>query len=269
MKKMLALSVAAALFLSACGGGGGDTSATASVAKTMKLSFYGNPLQSNTATAHFAVAHASAATDSAASDAAAQTVQSLSDALAAKGVPSTVTAQVMDGTTLHGIVMGENNGLPPTPDQFGKDPSEWLIVNFALDDMVTPLTDPVQAASITQFKNDLIVFTQRAAVSGKQVFVVVPITPCDESALTRSSAAEGLYGAESQASNVALTFLTGDIGGNTLSYPQGLPILSNAVTAGHMGADCRTPDAYLQNLRTQAIAMDIATRYNLIGKTPA
>jgi hypothetical protein len=35
----------------------------------------------------------------------------------------------------------------------------------------------------------------------------------------------------------------------------------NQTVLGHMGADCRTPDAYILNQRTQTVADDIASRY--------
>jgi hypothetical protein len=249
MFKILGASIIAASLLAGCGGGG-DTPAKPA-AKTLSLSFYGLPLQGSQTTAHAAVMRAAASDTTASapvasSDASATTVQSLQDALAAQGVTANVTAQVMDGTTLHAIVMGENNGLPPTPDQFGKDPSEWLIVNFQLDDMVTPWTDTNQQAAVSQFANDLAVFVNRAHVSGKQVFVVAPIQPC--ASIPTSDIVYGLYSAITQAGNSALMYTVGGLS-NTLS------------TSDHMGADCRTPDTYLLNLRTTAVATDIAARY--------
>jgi hypothetical protein len=260
MFKLLIASVVAALFLSACGGGG-SAPAVAPVANTMKLSFYGNPLQSNpnAPVAHFAVAHASAATDSAASDAAAQTVSDLTAALAAQGVTANVTAQVMDGTTLHQLIQATNNGVGPTNDQLTVDPSEWLIANFTLDDMVTDPADPVQAAAIAQFQADLVVFVNRAHLAGKQTFIVVPFFTCDAS--LEHTAAWGLHEAELNASNAAFALDAGAMPTMSAALVDGAT--PNAVAVSHMGADCRTPDAYLQNLRTQAVALDIATRLKL------
>lgn len=256
---MIKTTIAAAftaLCLAACGGGGGDSPSTTPAAKTMKLSFYGLPLQSGTAASSKVMARTfdAASAPVASSDAAAATVVSLQDALAAQGVPANVTAQVMDGTTLHQIVMGEDNGLPPTPDQFGKDPSEWLIVNFQLDDMVTPWTDTNQQSAVSQFANDLAVFVNRAHVSGKQVFVVAPVLPCAN--IPASDIIYGLESAITEAGNHALLFTVGGLS-NTL------------FTSDHMGADCRTPDTYLLNLRTQAAAADIASRYKALQTDPA
>ncbi len=253
MFKMILAIGFAALGLAACGGGGGGGS-SAPAAKTMKLSLYGQPFTKSQAVSHAQVV-ASASTPS--SDVAA-TVQTLQDALAARGVPATVTPQVMDGTTLHQIVMGENNGLPPTPDQFKTDPSEYLIVNFQLDDMVTPSTDAAQAASISQFAQDLAVFTQRAAVSGKLVYAVLPIQTCD--APNGTGAAFGLMEAIHAAQNHSNLNTMGAIPfGVAFGGSQGNAIPTPDLA--HLGADCRTPDAYLLNMRTNAIADYIATLY--------
>jgi hypothetical protein len=152
--------------------------------------------------------------------------------------------------------MGENNGLPPTDDQFKSDPSEWMIVNFQLDDMVTSTLDANQQASIDQFISDLTVFSKRAAVAGKAVFAVAPIQTCD----TWYSAASGLSNAISRARDAgAPVQLIGrvplSISFDTSDHPIPSPDLA------HLGADCRTPDAYLQNALVQSIADSIAAAY--------
>jgi hypothetical protein len=263
MTKLLAISVAAALCLSACGGGGGDSAAPAPTAKIQKLSFYGNPLgTAPKATAHaFAAVARDASAPVATSDPAATTVQTLQAALAAQGVTAAVTVQVMNGTTLHQIIMGESNGLPPTPDQFKTDPSEYLVANFTLDDMVTPGSDPTQNAAMQQFKQDLETFIQRAHVSGKLVLVVLPIPTCDVvpnyATQGGANASTGLMLMISQAAISAGGFPVGGLSSNIQS-PDGT--ITNDFTAGHLGADCRTPDAYLLNAQTQAVAKDIASR---------
>ncbi|WP_153135186.1 hypothetical protein [Paraburkholderia agricolaris] len=259
MIKTILTCIFAALCVAACGGGGGGDNVQPA-SKSLTISMYGQPLVSSAP----AVAHAqlsavskvdAAQSASGASDVQA-TVQTLQDALAARGVTANISAKVMDGTTLHQIVMGENNGLPPTPDQFKTDPSEWMIVNFQLDDMVTPATDPAQQAAMDQFAQDLTVFSKRAAVAGKAVFAVVPIQTCD----SRYSAAIGLDVAVSRASNdgapvqiigqIPLT-ISFDTSGKAVPSPD----------LAHLGSDCRSPDAYLQNLRVQAIADSIAAGY--------
>lgn len=267
MVRMMVAAGLAAVFLVACGGGSGDAQPAA---KALTISMYGKPLvsASSGATAHVqlaAVARAASAPATGASDAQA-TVQTLQDALAARGVTANVTAQVMDGTTLHQIVMGVDNGLPPTPDQFKTDPSEWMVVNFQLDDMATSWDDPGQQAAIAQFTQDLTVFAQRAAVAGKAVFAVVPVQTCD----MQDSAAMGLQSALTQAlsSGAPLRFI-----GQTsvsFSFGSGAAVPStNSPGVDHFGADCRTPDAYVQNLVVQSVADSIAAGYKESVATPA
>jgi hypothetical protein len=263
---MLKIAVAlmlVALSVAACGGGsGGDGSATTPTAKTMKLSLYGQPLvNSPTATAHVQSITHDASAPVAASDANAS-VLALQDALTARGVPADVTAQVMDGTTLHQIVMGENNGLPPTADQFKTDPSGYLVVNFQLDDMATPWTDPNQAAAVTQFAQDLTVFSQRAAVSGKLVYAVLPLPKCNDSSdSARSALISGIVLA--QRSTLLNTM-------GSVPFCDGSHDACVALNgAAYSGADCSTSDSALENTRTNAIADYIAALYKDTAAAPA
>lgn len=256
-----AATVIASVCLAACGGSGGDSSTAQPAAKKMTISMYGNPLVSAPVTVAHArfslISSAEAATPPTAASDAQTTVQTLQDALTARGVTASVTEQVMDGTTLHQIVMGVDNGLPPTPDQFKSDPSEWIIVNFQLDDMVTRVDDPTQQAAIQQFIQDLTVFTQRAWVSGKGVWAVLPFQTCD--APPGFSASDGLRYALIQAeSNSGLL----PIGATSFGFfYDAFGNITNTADMVHLGADCRTPDAYLQNLRVQAVADKIADIY--------
>lgn len=266
MKKMMVLGAIAVLCLTACGGGDGGSATVQPTAKPLTISMYGKPLvsassaavahaQTTTAIARADAASAASSTSTTTSDAQA-TVLAIQAALTARGITSNVSAQVMDGTTLHQIVMGENNGLPPTPDQFKTDPSEWMIVNFQFDDMVTPVSDPAQQTAVNQFVQDLTVFAQRAAVSGKLVYAVLPIQTCDN----KYSAAIGVAMAVARArTNGAPVQLIGQIP-FTISFDTS----GNAVPSpdlAHLGTDCRTPDAYLENMRVQSIADSIAAGY--------
>ncbi|MBB6319231.1 hypothetical protein [Paraburkholderia tropica] len=264
MKKRLAAALLLATGLAACGGGSGDDNASATPAsKSLTISMYGKPVVSSTTTAvahsQFSLISAAVAADTSnpASDAQA-TAKSLTDALAARGVTADITNQVVDGTALHQIVTTEYNGKSPTADQFKTDPSSWLIVNFQLDDMVTPTTDPAQQAALRQFTADLLVFAQWAAVSGKAVFVVRPILTCD----SMYSASGGLYDAEGAAfSNGAPIRFTGNVPTGFAFDSNGKPVAYNGTDLSHYGADCRTPDAYLQNAVVDSIADDIALAY--------
>jgi hypothetical protein len=247
-----------ALALTACGGGGGDVNSSA---KPTAISFYGNPIGgSSSAVSHAAVIHA--ASDSAASSPSTTTgVMTLTEALAAQGVTATITPQVLNGTTLHQLIMGQDNGLPPTQDQFKTDPNAYQVVNFALDDMVTPDSDATQAAAVAQFKTDLETFVQRAHVAGKLVLVVLPIPTCDAvpnyATQGGHNAAFALTLAISQAAVDTGAF---PVGGLTSNIVTSDGTVQNDFTAGHLGADCRTPDNYLLNAQVQAVAADIAPR---------
>lgn len=261
MKKMTAIVALASGLLAGCGGGGsGGDSTSQPTAKPLTISMYGKPLvsASGVATAHaqsVAVSRDASTPDAGASDAQA-TVQTLQAALASRGVSANVTAQVMDGTTLHQIVMGENNGLPPTPDQFKLDPSEWMVVNFQLDDMTTPWSDPSQQAAVDQFVQDLTVFSQRAAVVGKAVFAVAAISTCDN----KYSAAQAVNSALDMAlGNGAPIRIIGQIPFGVAFDTNGVAVPSPDLV--HLGADCRTPDTYLLNERVQAVADLIAQGY--------
>lgn len=262
MKKTLSALLLGCAALTACGGGSGGSDSAAAATKKLTVSMYGNPLSSGSTAkvAHEQFSFISAAVadevSSPASDAQA-TVQTLQDALTSRGVPAQVSAGVMDGTTLHQIVMGENGGLPPTPDQFKTEPSEWIVVNFQLDDMVTKADDPAQLAAQAQFSQDLAIFTQRANVAGKRVFAVMAIPTCDFP--NQNSAADGLNHAidnaqlSSSVTPVAPTPFYGkqDANGDAV----------NTFLTDHMGADCRTPDAYMQNYHIQQIADSLASMY--------
>ncbi|RQM48632.1 hypothetical protein EHZ19_10525 [Paraburkholderia bannensis] len=165
---------------------------------------------------------------------------------------------MVDGTALHQIVTTEYNGKSPTADQFKTDPSSWLIVNFQLDDMVTPMSDPAQQAALQQFTADLLVFSQWAAVEGKAVFVVQPIPTCD--AVFSASAA--LYSAEWSAlsAGAPIRFM-GEVGASFSFDQNGNAVPDAGTDLSHYGADCRTPDAYLQNKQIDSMADTIALAY--------
>lgn len=263
MIRTIAVALLFALSLAACGGGGSDNSGP----KPLTISMYGKPVISASAVAAHAQVRAVAA---AASDASTSTdpdvqatVQSLQDALAARGVTADITPQVMSATALHEIVTTDYNGKSPTPDQFKTDPSSWLIVNFQLDDMVTPVSDPTQQAAMVQFSQDLIVFSQWAAVAGKAVFAVAPIPTCD----AMDSASAGVQWAIDNAlSNGGPLRVIGQVP-MSIAWPAdgGPPIAAGTAALSHLGADCRTPDAYLQNALLDSIADEIAAAYKQQG----
>jgi hypothetical protein len=178
MKALIAATLA--LTLAACGGGSSDTPDASqpkpgdtTTPQVMKISYYGKPLANVAVATHaMALRRAEAATGASDAQAAASPIQPFIDALAAQGVTAEVNPAVIDGTTLHQIVMGENNGLPPTDDQFTMEPNEMMVAYFELDDMKTPASDPNQQAALAQYCSDIRTFTARAATKGKRVYII-------------------------------------------------------------------------------------------------
>lgn len=256
MRKLLS---ALLIFVSLAACGGGSSVSTTPTNNTQKLSFYGSPLGSTptTQTASFSFI-SEAVADTPMDD----TVLSLQQALAANGVTATVTPQAGTATELHALIMGTDGGLPPTNDQFKTDLNSWVVANYQPDDTITPMAQ--QTAALAQFQQDVTTFIERMHVAGKQVWMVLPVPTCDYpagwTATGQYTAADGailaIQGAAAAAGGQAT-------GGFPQSYvntinPDGSTTVTNVTTEGHMGADCRTPDAYILNLRTNLMAQNIA-----------
>ncbi|WP_063807071.1 hypothetical protein [Burkholderia ubonensis] len=251
-KTLVALAVPLLVSLSACGGGdGGSPPAPSKFA--VKLTFSGIPLVQQAKTSRMAATDvASGASAPDATSAGQATVNALQQKFSDAGTGITVYPGVIDGTTLHQIVMSVNNGVGPTDDELrnAKVPvvsSEWMIVNFQLDDMQTASNDPAQIAAMDQFKKDLIVFQNRVYLEGKVLYKILPIRTCDLPA--GQTAADGL-----------IDVLQRVPGGG---YLMGL---SYAPDKSHMGADCRTPDQATQDAYVNAIVTPIVASYNAVNQ---
>ncbi|AET90654.1 gp28 [Burkholderia sp. YI23] len=226
----------------------------------MSIKYYGAPMpQANQAVSKAAVAHA--ASGPADDGGAAATVQTLTQALAAQGVTAEVTPVTMTATALHDLVMSTNGGVRPTNDDLAKaniKATGYAVVNFQLDDMVTSRDDPAQAAALEQFKQDLITFIQQQHLDAKWTFILTPIPTCDLP--VGHTAADGLSEAEAKATSEALAFMAGEVPSSAVAQPNG--DLINTSIIGHMGADCRTPDAYIVDHWTQTAAARMALSFN-------
>jgi hypothetical protein len=121
--------------------------------------------------------------------------------------------------------------------------------------MVTPMDDPNQQAALAQFRQDIYVYLQRMHVAGKLVFVIMPVPTCD--AATGHSAADGVIQAIGNASTQGGGFPVGVLNSTFVSDPT-TNTVTNTYTAGHLGADCRTPDAWLNEQWINAIATPVA-----------
>lgn len=249
MKNAL-LPLLAALSLAACGGGGDGP---AKAAPVISIQYYGAPMPQATGGASAKAAIVAAASDGGA----AETVTTLTQALAAQGVTAAVTPVTMSATALHALVMSVNGGVRPTNDQLTVQPTGYAVVNFQLDDMVTSRDDPAQVTALAQFESDLTTFIFQQDLAAKQTFILKPIPTCDYP--VGHTAADGLVDAESRATAVAFAYTVGDVGSALVADANGN--LVNTTIAGHMGADCRTPDASIVGTWTDSAASRMAVNF--------
>ncbi|WP_043294658.1 hypothetical protein [Burkholderia pseudomallei] len=252
MKKKLLATSFIAIALSACGGG--DDAASSTPSKfAIKLTYSGLPLVSQQKTMRMAAVDAASgiATALPKSDGQA-TVDELQKRFSEAGTGITVYPGVIDGTTLHQIVMSVNNGVGPSADEKrnAKVPvvqSEWVVLNFELDDMQTGRNDPAQVAALDQFKRDLVVFQDRLYIEGKQVYKILPILTCELPA--GQTAADGLSDVLKSVPNSG--YLLG---------------LRDAPDRSHMGNDCRTPDQATRDAHMAAIVNPVVASYNAVNQ---
>ncbi|KVP60819.1 hypothetical protein WJ91_06420 [Burkholderia ubonensis] len=248
MKKILAaLTFPLCISLSACGGDDGGTP-TAPSKFAVKLTFSGVPLVTQQKTSRMAQMDGAS---QAPSDGQA-TVDALQKKFTAAGTGITVYPGVVDGTTLHQIVMSVNNGIGPTEDEMRKAQvpavmSEWVVVNFQLDDMRTGRNDPAQVAALEQFRKDLLVFQNRLYLEGKSLYKVIPIRTCELPA--GETAADGLI--DTLNSVPGNGFLMG---------------LWDAPSKEHMGVDCRTPDQATLDAHLDAVVTPIVASYKAVNE---
>ncbi|HDR9061062.1 TPA: hypothetical protein QDB03_002676 [Burkholderia vietnamiensis] len=249
---LAALAIPLCISVAACGGGD-DSSPPAPSKFAVKLTFSGNPLVASQKTLRMvATDGASGASVVDTTTAGQATVNALQQKFSAAGTGITVYPGVIDGTTLHQIVMSVNNGIGPTDDELrnAKRPvvsSEWMVVNFQLDDMQTGRNDPAQIAAMDQFKKDLIIYQNRIYLEGKSLYKILPIRTCDLPA--GQTAADGLID------------VLGSVPGS--GYLMGLDY---APDKSHMGADCRTPDQETQDAYLNAIVTPIVAGYNAVNQ---
>ena len=265
-KKLLAIFCVAAA-LSACGGG--DDVAPAKTDPTIRLTYSGNPI----ITAR--VARAMAASDGTSpvvpSGLNAQaTIDALQAAFKARGADVGVYPGVIDGTALHQLVQAENGGVGPTQEDVTKanvNISEWVLMNFQLDDMTGYVDTPEKRAVVDQFQSDLQIYAAREYLKGRVVHAVLPIVSCQPARTERVTDVSGgvtvkeylpasreLYAAINAASSRGVVgFRT--VGGLWQSDP------------AHMGADCSTPDQATQDAQINNIVDPMTINYKAALET--
>lgn len=267
MKKKLLAALCVAAALSACGGG--DDVAPANTGPAIRMTFTGNPIIGSR------VARAMAAVDASSpvvpnSNNAQATIDALQAAFKARGADVGVYPGVIDGTTLHQLVQAENGGVGPTQADVMNaniNISEWVLMNFQLDDMTGYVDTPEKYAAVDQFRSDLQIYAAREYLKGRVVHAVLPIVSCAPVRTERVTGASGstfdqvyfpasreLYAAINMASTGGVVgFRT--VGGLWQSDP------------AHMGADCSTPDQVAQDAQINSIVDPLTINYKAALET--
>ncbi|KKL33973.1 hypothetical protein WR30_25915 [Burkholderia contaminans FFH2055] len=195
------------------------------------------------------------------------TITALQNAFKARGADIGVYPGVIDGTTLHQLVMAEGNGAPPTVNEIVNSKtniSEWVLVNFEFDDMSGFIDTDDKREKALQFERDLNTYVKREYLKGRVVFAALPIVSCaadkegsstDGNGNTVSapvpSASKALYNAISTASRGDNVFQFATVGGTLNADPS------------HMGADCSTPDQAVKDAHLASIADPLVERYRV------
>ncbi|WP_175726379.1 hypothetical protein [Burkholderia ambifaria] len=270
MKKTLMAAVLAGLTLSACGGGDDSPTSTAS-GPAIRLQYSGVPLaatQRARAMAAAADISSAASAPGASSGDVQPTIAALQDAFKARGADIVVYPGIVNGSTLHDIVMSENDGVGPTLAEIANSKtniSEWALVYFELDDMSGYIDSAARRAAIEQFKHDLQVYGAREYLKGRVIFAARPVASCagvkevrtvDENGYTVVNsywpASQALYDVINGA---GIDGVVTPIGG--IAKPD----------VSHMGADCNTPDQTVRDAHLTSIADPLVDRYKLALNT--
>ncbi|KWI49282.1 hypothetical protein WM06_21350 [Burkholderia cepacia] len=198
------------------------------------------------------------------------TIDALQAAFKARGADIGVYPGVIDGRTLHQLVQAENGGVGPTQADVIKaniNISEWVLMNFQLDDMAGYVDTPEKRAAVAQFQSDLQIYAAREYLKGRVVHAVLPIVSCAPSRTERRVDGNGgvtvqeslpasreLYWAINAASTRGVVgFRT--VGGQWQSDP------------AHMGADCSTPDQAAQDAQINSIVEPLTIDYKAALET--
>lgn len=266
MKKIVAaLAFPLCISLSACGGG--DDGGSSSSSPAIRLTYSGTPLvTTQRARAMAATTDASSSASGAGSPMAdgEATIAALRDAFKARGADVGVYPGIINGTTLHKLVMAENNGVGPTLDELAKSKtniSEWELVYFELDDMSGFVDSAEKRAEIEQFKHDLQVYGGREYLKGRVIFAARPLVSCAANKEVRSVNGNGYVVVDtySPTSQVLYDVITG-VGGNGYVDPIG-GIRNSDPT--HMGGDCSTPDQSMRDAHLASIVDPLVERYKV------
>jgi len=266
MKKTLIAAVLAGLVLSACGGGD-DSSTPAASGPAIRLAYSGAPLvamQRARAMAAATDASSAASAPGAAAGDVQLTIAALQAAFKSRGADIAVYPGVVNGSTLHDIVMSENGGVGPTAAEIANSKtniSEWALVYFELDDMSGYIDSAQRRAEVDQFKRDLQVYGAREYLKGRVIFAARPIVSCAGAKEVRTVDDNGLVvlNTYKPTSQVLYEVIEGSGIDGVVSPIGGIfkPDVSR------MGADCSTPDQTVRDAHLASIADPLVDRYKV------
>jgi len=252
MKKILAsFAVPVCFALTACGGG--DDGGPASSGPAIKLTYSGAPLvtsqRARTMAAVTDLSSAASAPGVSTSDVQ-PTIAALQNAFKARGADIGVYPGVINGSTLHDIVMSENNGVGPTDGEIAAanvNISTWTLVNFQFDDMRGYIDSAEKQAMVGQFLRDIKIYSDREYMKGNVVFVPLSLGTCLPNRADASTAAQAF-------NDVART--VGAFNYESMAVPP-------AVDPTHMGADCQSPDDTAQQAYFDHVVDFLVSHYEV------
>lgn len=262
MKRILAsFAVPVCFALTACGGG--DDGGPASSGPAIKLTYSGAPLVTSQRARVMLAAtdvSSSASAPTVSVGDAQSTVTALQDAFKARGAEIGVYPGVIDGTALHQLVMAENNGVGPTIDDIANakvNISEWVLVNFVLDDMSGYIDSAEKEAKFSQFIKDVRTYAGREYLKGRVVFVARPNVSCAPAKVVRWVDNNGYVNEKTYAPTTDVLYFS-----LSSIWDMGEPIGGILKTdPAHMGADCETPDQVAKDAYLASIVDPLVTRY--------
>lgn len=267
MKRAFAyMALPLCLYVSACGGG--DDGGGGSSGPAIKLTYSGAPLVSEQrARAMAAGANVSSNLSSQSSSAdGAATIAALQDAFKARGADVGVYPGIVNGTTLHQLVMSENNGIGPAIDEVYNSKtniSEWVLVNFQFDDMTGYIDSNEKSEMVDRFKNELLIYVEREYMKGRVVFAALPIMSCAPDKVVSSVDAAGRAVLTTYPTASKALYRAIEVAANNNVFPVDTVGGTSQPDVAHMGADCSTPDKVAQDAQIASIVDPLVERYKV------
>ncbi|CAJ5326903.1 putative gp27 [Burkholderia pseudomallei] len=196
----------------------------------------------------------------------AATIAALQDAFKAGGADVGVYPGIVNGTTLHQLVMSENNGIGPAIDEVYNSKtniSEWVLVNFQFDDMTGYIDSNEKSEMVDRFKNELLIYVEREYMKGRVVFAALPIMPCAPDKVVSSVDAAGRAVLTTYPTASKALYRAIEVAANNNVFPVDTVGGTSQPDVAHMGADCSTPDKVAQDAQIASIVDPLVERYKV------